>query len=357
MYNNEIEIIINNHGIADYTYQRSIKENGMVNTHPMWDDFPNIQASLLECLELIIEKTTIENKDIEQTVTDLIDSNGKLLRPAYLVLFAQLGDASTEAYENIIAAAASTEVLHLATLIHDDIIDESSTRRGRETVHAKHGQDLAVYTGDLLISVYFELLADATDSVEIIRLNTRSMKQVLQGEINQMTTAYDTEITFEQYLKSIKGKTAQLFELSCYEGAYFGQCEPEIVKQSGLIGQYIGIAFQMLDDILDYTQTPEDLAKPVLNDVRQGIYTLPLILGLETNKEAFLPLLEKGEQLSDSELADLVALLNDYDCIERAYSVAKEHIDKALALIDALPSHLDKEILYTLTKTLLTRTF
>jgi len=329
----------------------------MVNTHPMWDAFPTVQAPLVACLELIIEKTRIENKDIEQTVTALIDSQGKLLRPAYFLLFAQLGGAEKVLDKKTLAAAASTEVLHLATLIHDDIIDEANTRRGSETVHVKHGQDVAVYTGDLLISIYFELLADATDSVEIIRLNTQSMKRVLQGEINQMTHAYDTSVTFEKYLESIKGKTAQLFELSCYEGAYFGQCSPEVTLQSGLIGQHIGIAFQMLDDISDYTQTLEELAKPVLNDVRQGIYTLPLILGLESDKDAFLPLLKKGEELSDSELAALVDLLDDYDCTERAYRIAKEHIDKALALIDGLPSHLDKEILYTLTETLLKRTF
>lgn len=106
----------------------------------------------------------------------------------------------------------------------------------------------------------------------------------------------------------------------------------------------------MLDDISDYTQTSKELAKPGLNDVRQGIYTLPLILGLESDKDAFLPLLKKGEELSDSELAALVDLLDDYDCTERAYRIAKEHID-------GLPSHLDKEILYTLTETLLKRTF
>ncbi|MCC5893891.1 MAG: polyprenyl synthetase family protein [Alkalibacterium sp.] len=327
----------------------------MVKTHPMWNDFPNVQASLLECLELIIEKTTIENKEIEQTVIDLIESQGKLLRPAYFLLFSRLGNATQDAHKRITSAAASTEVLHLATLIHDDIIDESAMRRGSETVQSKHGKDVAVYTGDLLISVYFELLADATDSVDIIQLNTQSMKRVLLGEINQMTNVYNTDITYEDYLKSIKGKTAQLFELSCYEGAYFGQCDPEIIGQSRSIGQNIGIAFQMLDDILDYTQTPESLSKPVLNDVKQGIYTLPIILGLETHKEAFLPLLKKGEQLSESDLAALVSLLHETNCIERAREIAKSYSDKALASIDTLPSHPEKDALYSLTKTLLTR--
>lgn len=329
----------------------------MVKTHSMWNSYPNIQAPLRECLELIIEKTTIDNKEIEKTVTDLIESQGKLLRPAYFLLFSHLGNAPWDAHENIIAAAASTEVLHLATLIHDDIIDEAETRRGSETVHSKHGKDVAVYAGDLMISVYFDLLADATDSVDIIQLNTLSMKRVLMGEINQMTNGYNTAVTFKEYLKSIEGKTAQLFELSCYEGAYFGQCDPETIEQSRSIGQNIGIAFQILDDISDYTQKPESLSKPVLNDVRQGIYTLPLILGLESTKEAFLPLLEKGEYLTDSDLAALVSLLHEHDCIERAKAIAKTYRDKALISIDKLPSHPEKDVLYTLTKTLLTRDY
>lgn len=326
----------------------------MVKTHPMWNNYPHIQSLLQEFLELIIEKITIENKDIEKTVTDLIEKQGKLLRPAYFFLFSRLGSAAHDAHQQIITAAASTEALHLATLIHDDIIDESNMRRGTETVQSKHGKDVAVYTGDLLLAVYFDLLADATDSVEIIKLNTLSMKRVLLGEINQMTHAYNTDITYKDYLKSIKGKTAQLFELSCYEGAYFGQCEPEILENSRSIGQNIGIAFQMLDDILDYTQTPDILSKPALNDVKQGIYTLPLILGLETSP-AFLPLLKKGEDLSDSDLAALVSLLHDKGCIECAYVIAKKYIDQALSSIETLPPHSEKEMLYSVTEQLLAK--
>src|SRR5690625_3842101 len=103
-----------------------VKERRMIKTHPMWNTFPNIQALLLECLELIIEKTTIDNKEIEETVLEMIRNQGKLLRPAYFLLFSRLGQTTKESHDQIISAAASTEVLHLATLIHDDIIDEST---------------------------------------------------------------------------------------------------------------------------------------------------------------------------------------------------------------------------------------
>ena len=326
----------------------------MIKTHPMWDNYPDIQYFLRQCLERIKEKTTIENNEIKQTILDLIESQGKLLRPAYFYLFSQLGNASSDEHPKLISAAASTEVLHLATLIHDDIIDESKMRRGLETVQSKHGKDVAVYTGDLLLSVYFDLLADATDSMEIIKLNTLSMKRVLLGEINQMTNTYNTKATYDDYLRSIKGKTAQLFELSCYEGAYFGQGASEVIEKSRFIGQSIGIAFQMLDDILDYTQTSKTLAKPVLNDVKQGIYTLPIILGIETSVD-FLPLLEKKENLSKNDLATLLSLLEEHHCIERARDIAKKYIDQALVSIKTLPAQPERDMLYELTHQLLTR--
>lgn len=328
----------------------------MVKIHPMWDMYPDIKAFLLECLNLIIEKITIDNKELEQTVIDMIDGQGKLLRPAYFFLFSQLGNVPEDAHKKVVSAAASNEVLHLATLIHDDIIDESELRRGVETVQSKHGNDIAVYTGDLLLSVYFDLLADSSDSMEMIKLNALSMKRVLMGELNQMTNAYNATITFDDYLKSIKGKTAQLFELSCYEGAYFGRCEAEVIEKSRSIGQNIGIAFQMMDDILDYTQTSDILSKPVLNDARHGIYTLPLILGIESD-EAFLPLLKQGELLSDSDLDALVSLLHEHNCIKRAHAIAKEYVDEALAEIETLPNHPKKDVLHFLTNDLLNREF
>lgn len=326
-----------------------------MNIHHMWDEFPEIKKHLYECLALIKVKTTIDNKQIQEAIFELLDSGGKLLRPAYFFLFSRLGDLEKQNQKQLISASASTEVLHLGTLIHDDIIDESSIRRGSQTIQAKYGKDVAVYTGDLLLSVYFDMLADATESTEIIKKNALSMRLILLGELEQMKNAYNVDITFKQYLRNIKGKTAQLFELSCSQGAYWGKASPQVIKISGQIGHDIGIVFQILDDILDYSQTFELFEKPVLEDVKQGIYSLPLILAIEENKEAFLPLLLKEKDMTDDDIQELLGLIKMHGGIEKARSIALWYTTRALKSIKKLPERQERELLYTLTKKLFSR--
>lgn len=325
--------------------------------HPMWDEIPEIKNQLSECLTLIKEKTTIENKQIQDAIFELLDSGGKLLRPAYFLLFSKLGNVKELNHQQIISAAASTEVLHLATLIHDDIIDDSPIRRGSQTVQSRYGKDVAVYTGDLLLAVHFELLADATESTHIIKNNALSMRRVLLGELEQMINTYNMDITFNQYLKNIEGKTAQLFELSCSQGTYWGQENSDIIRHCAEIGHYVGIAFQMLDDILDYSQTSEMFEKPVLEDVKQGIYSLPLILALQENKEVFVPFLKKGAEMTESDVAKVVLYIDKYQGIEKAYLIAQDYTNQALQLIEDLPSSSAKKVIYQLTQKLLQRTF
>lgn len=329
----------------------------MVKIDPMWDKFPEIKQQLIDCLLLIKEKTAIENEPVQLAIYELLESGGKLLRPAYFLLFAQLGNEEQQNKSHIITAAASTEVLHLATLIHDDIIDESSTRRGIPTIQSEYGKDVAVYAGDLLLAVHFELLAEATDSTAMIKNNALSMRRVLLGELEQMMNIYNTDITVEQYMKNIEGKTAQLFELSCAQGAYWGKTSNTVAEKSGQIGHHIGIAFQMLDDILDYSQSSEIFAKPVLEDVKQGVYSLPLILALEQNEAPFIPLLAKKDQMSDADVTEVIRLIQKYQGLEQAYAMAQSYTEKALTLILELPDSPARTRLYQLTKSLLDRTF
>lgn len=329
----------------------------MMSIHSMWDETPEVKDQLSECLTLIKEKTSIENLKIQEAIFELLDSGGKLLRPAYFLLFSKIGDSTKQNYQQLISAASSTEVLHLATLIHDDIIDDSPIRRGAKTIQSKYGKDVAVYTGDFLLAVHFELLADSTDSTQIIKNNALSMRRVLLGELEQMTNTYNMDITFNQYLKNIEGKTAQLFELSCKQGADWGQANSSVVEQCARIGHYTGMAFQMLDDILDYSQTSEMFEKPVLEDVKQGIYSLPLILALQKNKEVFVPLLIKGTQMTESDIDEVVSYIKMYKGIEEAYLIAQKYTEKALKSIESLPEFPEKSIIYQLTQKLLERKF
>ncbi|SFH72331.1 heptaprenyl diphosphate synthase [Pisciglobus halotolerans] len=325
--------------------------------HPIWDNFPEIKEDLVGCYALMEKKVRIRNKDIQEAIFDLLNGGGKLLRPAYFILFSRFGNLQKQDHKKLLYAASSVEMLHIATLVHDDIIDDSPTRRGTQSIQSKFGKDIAVYTGDFLFTVYFDLLAHATDSTAAVKLNAFAMKRILLGELDQMHQRYNMDITLRQYLRSISGKTAQLFSLSCFEGAKWGFCSPSVIISSRHIGHHIGIAYQMLDDILDYTQNSETLAKPVLEDVKQGVYSLPLILAMRGHKEAFEPLLRKGKDMTPEDTQQVVHLIEKYHGTSKAQQLAQRYTDKALNGIQALPDRPEKKILYRLTEELLYRNF
>ncbi|MEG0497517.1 MAG: polyprenyl synthetase family protein [Carnobacterium sp.] len=326
--------------------------------HPIWNHYPEIKEELAESYAVIEKEVRIRNKEVEQVIFDLLHSGGKLLRPAYFILFSRFGDSHThKKNKQITYTAASLEVLHMATLVHDDIIDDSPTRRGIQTVQSKYGKDIAVYTGDFLFAVYFGLLAETTTSISTIRLNAFVMRRILLGELDQMHLRYNTDITLRQYLRNITGKTAQLFSLSCLQGAKMGNADLKTITSSQHIGHNMGIAFQMLDDILDYKQDSMSLMKPVLEDMKQGVYSLPLILALRGHKKEFKPYLSKGHEMSPDDIQKVADLVMQYSGIEEAQELAERYTNKALSAIQSLPERPEKAILYDLTERLLIRKY
>ncbi|MCA5013179.1 MULTISPECIES: polyprenyl synthetase family protein [unclassified Enterococcus] len=322
-----------------------------------WKDFPVIQQQLNETCDLIKHQVKVRNKDIEQALIDLTCSGGKLLRPAFFFLFAQIGDKQKQDHQQLLKIAASIEILHMATLVHDDIIDDSPLRRGAATIQSRYGKDIAVYTGDLLFTEFFELLADTMNGSDFLHTNAAAMKRLLLGELDQMHTRYKKNITVFDYLRSVNGKTAELFSLSCLEGAHFGYANKEIQRLAARIGRNIGIAFQVYDDILDYSADSKTLKKPVLEDLAQGVYTLPLIFAIQKAPEHFYPYLEKKSDISIEEAIELGQLVHKYDGVIDAKNFAKKVTEKALIDIQKLPDCLGKNQLEQLTQLLLQRSF
>lgn len=263
-----------------------------------WNDYPTIQNKLQIVCSLIEKQLQVRNKDIQETLTDFAKSGGKYLRPAYFLLFSELGDPVKQDQKQLLKIAASIEILHMASLIHDDIIDDSPLRRGTITVQSKYGKDIAVYAGDLLFTQFFDLLTQVMNGSHYLGINAASMKRLLLGELDQMHTRFNKQETVEDYLRSINGKTAELFWLACIQGAHFGKTDEKTEALAGRIGRNVGIAFQVYDDILDYTANRHDLQKPILEDLAQGVYTLPLIFAKEEKPEAFASYLAKKNELS-----------------------------------------------------------
>lgn len=323
--------------------------------HAMWQNYPTIQKELSQTLTLMEKTIQLNNAEVQGAILDMIHAGGKLLRPAYQLLFSQLGPNREP--QKTIALAASLELLHTATLIHDDIVDVSPLRRGLPTIQARFGNDVAVYAGDYLFICCFKLLTQYTSSLRSIELNSNSMEKILVGELGQMNMRYDYTGGKDAYLDNIRGKTAELFGLSCFVGAYESGLNQVTANNARQIGLNIGMAFQIIDDVLDYSEDATTIGKPVLQDVQQGVYSLPLLLALESKAAALLPLLAKKEQLTDEEAQEIFTLVQQSDGVAKARQLATKYTDDALKGIAKLPETPQKtrENLLQLTATILKR--
>lgn len=323
----------------------------MTIVHPMWMEYPELHEELKQVKAMMHASITIENKQIREAIWAVLESGGKMVRPAYLILFSMWNENRNK--EEVHAVAAALELLHVATLLHDDVIDEADTRRGQETISARFGNRVAIYAGDYLLTVCYQLLSKYSQDLAGIQLPTDGMMRVVEGELSQMEESYKTDVTIQDYLKRIDGKTAQLFMLSCMMGERFsGMGELERARH---IGNSIGMAFQLLDDILDYEVSSSELGKPVLEDVAQGIYTMPLIASLPKCEKELLPLLEKKNQLTAPDRLAIQKLVVNAGGVETAKDFASKYTMKAIHQIEKLPEADVKSMLLKITSQLLQR--
>lgn len=321
--------------------------------HKLWHQFPQVEAELKALQPYIVEAVKLPNQPIHDQILALLQSGGKLLRPGFFYLFSEFGDQHDD--DVLRAGAAALELLHVATLIHDDVIDRSPLRRGVTTIHTLYGSRNAIYAGDYLFTIYFKEVLKTTHDIAELQLNIQSMRDILVGELEQMKLNYKRNVTEADYFREISGKTAELFWLSCRQGAVLSHSDHQVTQLAGEIGMTIGKAYQILDDILDYSGQSKKTQKPVLEDLKSGVYSLPLILAMKDAKSAFKPYLNKKDQMTAADLQAVQQLVAQYHGVQKAQAKASELTQQALGLIDQLPERPVKADLKTLTAMLLQR--
>ncbi len=238
---------------------------------------------------------TLEGTRTGAVLSDVIGSTGKMIRPRLLLLCSAFGPDRYAQIETLCMYAAMIEMTHMASLIHDDIVDEASYRRGKLSIQKKYGKDAAVYAGDFLISrVNYHLAMENQNDVAACL--SKTVAEMCMGEIGQAMHRYDTQMTVDQYLKNIKGKTASLFRAACTIGAKGSGCDHDSVANLGKLGEYIGIIFQLRDDLLDFTSDSSAMGKEIHKDFYDGIYTMPVLLARQTPEDEKLlkDLMEKN---------------------------------------------------------------
>ena len=335
------------------------KRNNIKNKFTFWDSFPQVQKDMIEINQIILKHINSVPGLLGQALEDTFAVPGKMLRPACVMLFGAFGPDATQKHDDLQKIATSIETLHNATLIHDDIIDESSMRHGRPSIQTKYGKHIAVYAGDYLFALSLTLLSENAQSLHSVIADGKTMQNILVGETEQYNNAYNINISEKEYLNQIKGKTGVLFGLTCFIGAYESGIKVTKALKAKQFGEYLGQAFQLRDDILDYTTTSSTFKKPVLLDVKDGIYSGPLIFALQNDDNNHLhELVKMGKDLTQDQLHEIENLVNHLGGVERAQKLADQYTEKALASLKKhWPDNENRALIEQLTGRLLKRQY
>lgn len=335
------------------------KRNNIKNKFTFWDSFPQVQKDIIEINQIILKHVNSVPGLLGQALEDTFAVPGKMLRPACVMLFGAFGPDADQKHDELQKIATSIETLHNATLIHDDIIDESSMRHGRPSIQTKYGKHIAVYAGDYLFALSLTLLSENAQSLHSVIADGKTMQNILVGETEQYNNAYNINISEKEYLNQIKGKTGVLFGLACFIGAYESGIKVTKALKAKQFGEYLGQAFQLRDDILDYTTTSSTFKKPVLLDVKDGIYSGPLIFALQNDDNNHLhELVKMGKDLTQDQLHEIENLVNHLGGVERAQKLADQYTEKALASLKKhWPDNENRALIEQLTGRLLKRQY
>jgi octaprenyl-diphosphate synthase len=286
----------------------------------------------------------------------LSHSTGKRVRPALAILSAQY---CGKVPEETMTLGAALEMLHVATLIHDDIIDNSAVRRKQKTLNFKWGNEISVLMGDYVFASSFYLMAKTLPK-DVLSNLADTTNIICRGEISETFNRFNVALSEEEYLQIIREKTASLFAASCQTGAMLGGGDPRVVDRLYRFGMGVGMAFQVIDDTLDFTGKQSKVGKPVMSDLREGKLTLPVVHCLRScspaeRKKLKSIILRKVKTAKD--IGVLKALLEKYDCIQHSIQRAQDFIADAKASLNSLNGNRDKNGLLQFADFLIDRDF
>lgn len=280
--------------------------------------------------------------DLQSALNLLLKSGGKRIRPSITLITGRILGGEMD---RLITLAAAIEMLHTATLVHDDLIDGSLLRRGIPTLNSQWSPAATVLTGDFLFARAAKLAAD-TNSVEVMQLFAATLGIIVNGEIAQLFTSR-CNVSREDYYQRIYAKTGSLFETSTTSAAIIANADSDKREKMRRYGYEIGIAFQIIDDILDFTGNPDTIGKPVGGDLQQGLITLPALYYFEKhpNDPIVCAMLEGNCEKMKSQVRALVSNIRQSEAIQLAHEEARQHVEIALKQLCDLPENDDRRAL------------
>ncbi len=315
--------------------------------------FALVQEDLVRVEELMRSQADERQPDLNAALQHLLSSGGKRVRPAVALLSGRMlhGD-----WERLVTLSAAIELLHTATLVHDDLIDGSFLRRGIATLNSQWSPAATVLTGDYIFARAARLAA-ATDSVEVMRLFAETLATIVSGEITQLFSGRGN-ISRENYNQRIYAKTASMFELAAAAAALLSPVGPELVETMRGYGYSIGMAFQIVDDILDFTGEQATVGKPVASDLRQGLITLPALLYLnDFPDDRDMNQILDGNHIEEVVINRLISNIRESGAIHRALQEAERYVQRGLELLSVFPENSERQALEDLARYFVSRQF
>jgi all-trans-nonaprenyl-diphosphate synthase len=316
--------------------------------------FAPVEADLDQLVENLKQLVGARNPILYAAAEHLFQAGGKRMRPAIVFLLSRAiaGDDDISARHRRLAEI--TEMIHTASLFHDDVVDEADMRRGVETVNYRFGNRIAIQAGDFMFAQASWYLANL-DSLPVVKLLSEVIKDFAEGEIQQGLSSFDTDVSLESYLEKSYYKTASLIANSAKAAGVLSDVSPDLQEDLYQFGRGVGLAFQVVDDILDFTGTTDALGKPAGSDLKSGNLTAPVLFAME--EKPYLQVLIERELTEPGDLEEAIALINNSQGIERSRALAESFSAQALKRLEKLPSSPSKQALVELTDYIIKRLY
>jgi all-trans-nonaprenyl-diphosphate synthase len=314
--------------------------------------FDLVEQDLSQLTENVKNLVGAKHEVLRWAAEYLFEAGGKRIRPALVLLMARATTANGEPTEKHRRLAEITEMIHTASLVHDDVIDVSDVRRGTKTVNSLLGNKVAVLAGDFLFaksSIYLARLG----SLEVVELLATVIDHLAEGEMLQIKSHFDSSLAFDEYIEKSFYKTASLMANSCRAAAVLSDMPEEICAAAYNYGRHLGIAFQVVDDLLDFTSSTETLGKPAASDLRQGHITAPVLYALDEFPE--LTTLIQREFAQDGDIEQALRYVEKSQGLVRTKELANQHAKQAITAIEKLPSSAARQAMIDLTDYVLKR--
>ena len=315
--------------------------------------YETIQDRIQQVEERIRAQSEGHHPELSAALDHLLSSGGKRVRPTVTLLMGGMLEADPDRLINL---AAAIEMLHTATLVHDDLIDESLLRRGIPTLNAQWTPAATVLAGDFVFARAAKLASD-TDSVEVMQMFAETLVVIVNGEFTQMFSNLE-DLRREEYFERIYAKTASLFEVATTAAAVLSNVNQEIQNSARTYGYEIGMAFQIIDDVLDFTSEQSTFGKPVASDLRHGLITLPAIYYFDAHPDdPDVQLLLGGNQINEDGLSRLAESISSSSAIGETMNEATLYLDRALKALKRLPDSPERDALEDLAKYIVCRDY